>query len=55
MKREEFQIMNEYIEPSIEILWLDAKEDVIRTSNPGLDNEEDYDDEGSFDDTFGGL
>ncbi len=51
MKREESKINKDYIEPKIEIIWLDAKEDVIRTSNPGLDVEDDYTDEGGF----GGL
>ncbi len=55
MKREESKINMDYIEPSMEVIWLDAKEDVIRTSIPGLDVEEDYEDEGGYDDTFGGL
>ena len=53
MKLEESKINMDYIEPSMEVIWLDAKKDVIRTSNPGLDVGDDYKDEGGFEDTFG--
>ncbi len=55
MKREESKINMDYIEPSMEVIWLDAKEDVIRTSDPGLTPGEGSEDEGTFDDTFSGL
>lgn len=55
MKRKESEIKMDYIEPNMEVIWLDAKEDVIRTSNPGLKPGEGYEDEDRFDDTFGGL
>ncbi len=54
MKREESKINMDYIEPSMEVIWLDAKEDVIRTSNPGLKPGEGYEDEDTFGETFGG-
>ena len=45
----------DYMEPNMEIIRLNVKVDMIRTSNPGLDVGDDYTDEGGFDDTFGGL
>ena len=57
MKRKESEIKMDYIEPNMEVIWLDAKEDVIRTSGLNTDGDswddsEDFPTQLDLDETF---